>query len=81
MTIAQSTELANRFPRGSRVTSSEKSALMILLGEEVHSYGDLETLNDLRNGIWHEDADRQSRPNKGVAKRKERLRLKWRKEA
>jgi hypothetical protein len=54
---------------------SQKIALMILLGEEAYRNGDFGMLKDLRNGVWHEDADWQSRLNKGVAKRKERL--KW----
>jgi hypothetical protein len=47
---------------------------MILLGEEAYSKGDFRTVKDLWNGIWHEDADWQSPLNKGLAKRKERLR-------
>jgi len=74
--IAQSIELANRFTHASRVTLSLKIALMILLGEQACRNGDFGMLKDLWNGVWHEEADWQSRLNKGVAKRKERLRLK-----
>ena len=67
-------ELANRLAHGSRVTLSEKTALLILLGDEAYSKGDFRTLKDLWKGIWYEDADWGLQLKKALVKRKERLR-------
>jgi hypothetical protein len=74
MTIAQSIELANRLANASKVTLSQKIALMILLDKEAYSKGDSRTLKDLWKGVWYEDTDWRLQLKKALVKRKERLR-------